>query len=133
MIRGVEHEADALVTQFFDGGRRQLGEHTATLRVGMGGGVDGSNGADGAVVATTELPTEEHAHPDDAVAVGRDPGRRGPEGIGAVLPMEERIVICVACPPERLAEQVEDRWVVRQLCSPDLEPGAHGRFAASVE
>ncbi len=74
VVRGVEDEVDALVPQLVDSVEGQPGEDASTLEVGMGGRVDRPHGSHHSIAAP-ELPSHEHAQPDEGT-VG-DGGARG--------------------------------------------------------
>ena len=110
-VRCVEDEVHTFGAELLDRPPREAGEDASTLVVRIGGGVDRPHGARHPI-GTVELPPKQHAEPDDAITVERDPRGRRAERVGPMLPPEEVGVMLVVEPAERGLEQAEHRRLV---------------------
>jgi hypothetical protein len=131
IVRRVEHERDPVGSELVDGVQGEAGEDAPALVVGVGCGVDRAHRPRD-TSASFELPAEEDAETCDALTVDRDPRRRAPERVLAVLPHEEPTVLGIGHPTKRCLEQFEYRRLVGVLVLPDLQVGSRSVHPASL-
>jgi hypothetical protein len=125
LVGRVEHQLHAVGGELLEPLEGETGEDAPSLVVGIRGGVDRPNGLHHGAAGEEELPAQERAEADHALAVERDPHRRHAVRVLEVLPGEEGRIVVV--PAQRTARQLDDPREVSGIGAPDGEVVAgHG-------